>query len=210
MNDLAPALPGRAIGTCQDSNVLVFGEQASDGWRVFTEPVRGGFGAGRGTDGAVQCASPLDNCTNTPVEAGELAFGFMRIRRYELEPDSQGYGESCGALGAVREYEILRDGVQFASFSDRHKNPPKGLFGGHDAEPTRFILIRDGTEHVLPSKGASFLKTGDRLKVHIGGGGGYGDPRHRNPERVRMDVRESRITAETAQDVFGIRDATGG
>ena len=208
MNALAPALPEQAIGTCQDSNVLVFSEQSREGWRVFTEPVRGGFGAGLGNDGAVQCASPLDNCTNTPIEAGELAFGFMRIRRYELDPDSQGFGRNCGALGAVREYEILHDGVQFASFSDRHSHAPSGLFGGRSARPTRFVLLRNGEERVLPSKGAVSLQGGDRLQVRVGGGGGYGDPRERDPALVRNDLQKERISAATARDVFGFNDST--
>ncbi len=200
---LAPSLPDRVVGTCQDSNVLVFSEQTNEDIRVFTEPVRGGFGAGACNDGAVQCATPLDNCTNTPIEAGEANFGFMRIRRYELEPGTQGMGRYCGAMGAVREYEVLRDGVQFSSFSDRHRHPPSGLFGGGAGRPTCFVLVRDGVETTLGSKGVKELKAGDLLRVHIGGGGGYGDARERDASLIERDLEEGRISLETARTVFG-------
>lgn len=206
MNAMANALPDRAIGTCQDSSVLVFSEQVKSGFRIFTEPVRGGFGAGNKTDGAVQCATPLDNCTNTPIEAGESSFGFMRIRRYELAPDSQGFGRHNGALGVVREYEILRDGVLFSSFSDRHLNPPTGLFGGLPGKPSKFVLLRDGSEKVLPSKGAVHLKRGDIVQINIGGGGGYGKPEDREITAVEKDLREGRISPQSAWKIFGLRD----
>jgi N-methylhydantoinase B len=199
---LAPVIPKHAVGTCTDSHVLVFSEQVPDGYRVFTEPVRGGFGAALGNDGAVQCASTLDNCTNTPVEAGEHSFGFMRIRRYELLPDTQGFGHYCGAMGAIREYEILKDGVEFAGFSDRHLNKPTGIFGGHSGHPTKFVLVRDGKERVLPSKGTISLKKGDRFQVFIGAGGGYGDPKERDPKLVKRDLREGRISPRMASEIF--------
>ena len=210
VNAMAPVLPERAIGTCQDSSVLVFSEQVGRGYRVFTEPVRGGFGAGLGNDGAIQCATPLDNCTNTPIEAGELTFGFMRIRRYELVPDSQGFGQYSGAMGAVREYEIVRDGVEYAGFSDRHKHPATGLFGGGGGRPTEFVLLRDGERRVLPSKGSLSLRKGDRLQAWIGGTGGYGAPRQREHALVLRDLREGRISPATARTVFQVDPAEAG
>lgn len=205
INAMAPVLPHRAVATCSDSHVLVFSRQEDRHYRVFTEPVRGGFGGSQATDGAPQCATPLDNCTNTPIEAGELSFGFMRIRRYELLPDSQGFGEYNGAMGAMREYEVLVDGVQFAAFSDRHKHPPTGLFGGGNAYPTRFLLVRDGLSTVVPSKCALTLRKGDRLQVTIGGGGGYGDASKRDPALINRDLLEGRITEAKAREVFGYR-----
>ena len=36
------------------------------------------------------------------------------------------------------------------------------------------------------------------------GPGGYGSPEERDPERVREDLREERISPEVARDVYGI------
>jgi N-methylhydantoinase B len=35
-------------------------------------------------------------------------------------------------------------------------------------------------------------------------GGGYGDPRERDPDKVRADVLDGIISAATARDVFGV------
>jgi N-methylhydantoinase B len=36
------------------------------------------------------------------------------------------------------------------------------------------------------------------------GGGGYGDPRERNPDAVLEDVREEKVTRDMARDVYGV------
>ena len=37
-----------------------------------------------------------------------------------------------------------------------------------------------------------------------GGGGGFGEPRERDPEDVRRDVRNRHVTPEAARDVYGV------
>ena len=36
------------------------------------------------------------------------------------------------------------------------------------------------------------------------GGGGYGDPRSRDPERVLKDVREGLISRERAENIYAV------
>jgi N-methylhydantoinase B len=36
------------------------------------------------------------------------------------------------------------------------------------------------------------------------GGGGYGDPTERDPERVRFDVLEEWVSPEAARDLYGV------
>ena len=38
----------------------------------------------------------------------------------------------------------------------------------------------------------------------LGGGGGYGDPKARDPERVRRDVVRGYVTVEAARDDYGV------
>ena len=40
--------------------------------------------------------------------------------------------------------------------------------------------------------------------VRSAGGGGYGDPLERDPERVALDVREGYVSAEAARLVYGV------
>ena len=43
----------------------------------------------------------------------------------------------------------------------------------------------------------------ERLLI-TGAGGGVGDPKKRDPEKVREDVRNGYLTAERAADVYGV------
>jgi N-methylhydantoinase B len=38
-----------------------------------------------------------------------------------------------------------------------------------------------------------------------GGGGGFGDPSERDREAVRTDVREGRVSADVAREVYGVK-----
>jgi N-methylhydantoinase B len=50
------------------------------------------------------------------------------------------------------------------------------------------------------------LTAGDRVRIHSGGGGGYGDPRRRDRERVRTDVMRGYVSPQAARDVYGLSD----
>ncbi len=77
-----------------------------------------------------------------------------------------------------------------------------GLPGG------RTIGILDSS---IYGAGVEFRKTpdqpiarGDLLTIITGGGGGYGDPFERDPERVRQDVLEGLVSPEAARDLYGV------
>jgi N-methylhydantoinase B len=54
------------------------------------------------------------------------------------------------------------------------------------------------------------LEPGDRVRMATGGGGGYGDPRHRPVELVQMDVIRGFVSRESARDDYGVAfDADG-
>ena len=59
---------------------------------------------------------------------------------------------------------------------------------------------RNGSPHV------SELATAkdDVIRVFTGSGGGYGNPRDRDPELVRADVRNGLLSPERARDVYGV------
>jgi N-methylhydantoinase B/oxoprolinase/acetone carboxylase alpha subunit len=62
-----------------------------------------------------------------------------------------------------------------------------------------------GQERALTSKVASLrLKKGDMLTLEFGGGGGWGDPRKRDPERVRSDVLAGYVSLTSAQDDYAV------
>ena len=62
----------------------------------------------------------------------------------------------------------------------------------------------DGWETVGANKVVS-LSVGDRISYESAGGGGFGDPLDRDPERVLADWRDGLVSAATARDVYGVR-----
>ena len=59
-------------------------------------------------------------------------------------------------------------------------------------------MERDGQEITLPSKTNFSLKQGDRLIIETAGGGGFGDPRNRDPKQVSRELQLGLITKQQA------------
>ena len=82
--------------------------------------------------------------------------------------------------------------------SERAKSEPGRLFGGHSGRPANYVINpgeAGGT--TVSSKSTTNLDENDVASVQTPGGGGYGDPLHRDPEAVLADV-----TNETAHRCF--------
>ena len=56
----------------------------------------------------------------------------------------------------------------------------------------------------LPPSGKVTVAAGEMIVSVCTGGGGYGSPLEREPERVREDVAEGWISRERARDVYGV------
>jgi len=191
MRALAPVVPTQVLASGHDTtNAIGMGHLGPDGYRVYMEVVGGGWGASDGADGADVVDGYVGNCSNVPVESLEIDFPFMRIEEYALRRGSAGAGRHRGGLGVRRCYAILEDGVSFNCYSDRFRIPPWGLFGGEPGAPTRFSVLRDGQELVLPSKTNFPLQRGDRLIIETAGGGGFGDPDARDPASRARDLAD--------------------
>jgi N-methylhydantoinase B len=96
---------------------------------------------------------------------------------------------------------------------DGQHNPPQGVHGGQAGPPAAtYKIYRDGREEKLPGVTETVLAEGEWIRGVDAGGGGYGDPRKRDPERVLRDVREGWETPERATEVYGValeRGASG-
>jgi len=77
--------------------------------------------------------------------------------------------------------------------------------GGRDGTPAgQYKVSRNGDRVDLPNVGVVTLETGERIVSQTTGGGGYGAPTERDPEMVRRDVAEGYISAERAQEIYGV------
>jgi N-methylhydantoinase B len=164
---------------------------------TFLETLGGGYGGRFNSDGPDAVQTHAQNTQNAPIEEIELNYP-VRITRYSLIPDSEGPGKFRGGLGLAREYAFLDHEPTLTTLADRVKFPPWGLFGGDSGRPARYLLIQDGKEKAVPSKGTVRIKKGNLFRVETCGGGGFGPAAERDPESVLRDVLEGKITSARA------------
>ena len=202
---LAGAVPDRipAPGNGQLLSHRFSGRRADGSQWIHGEVGAGGSGARPTKDGIDCIDTDVTNCTNTPSEATEMDAP-IRILGYELWEGSGGAGEHRGGLGYRKRFEIRQDGVTFTHRRDRHDFQPWGLAGGKPAPTCRTVIRRaTGENESLPSQATVSLDAGDIVDVFTTGGGGYGDPRRRDPEALAADVRGEVISPEQAESVYG-------
>jgi N-methylhydantoinase B/oxoprolinase/acetone carboxylase alpha subunit len=99
--------------------------------------------------------------------------------------------------------------VTFSALFDRCKILPHGLAGGMDAMGSEILVCRAGETRfrrfdevfgvASPTKFTNVvLKRGDELYYRTAGGGGYGEPAERDPQRVLADVRDGYVSKAAA------------
>jgi N-methylhydantoinase B len=201
---MAPIIPDRVVAGShgQACTCSFTGIHPETGKRfTYVEIQGGGCGARPDKDGADGQDLHLGRFMNTPVEAAELEYPVM-IERYEFIPDSGGAGKWRGGLSLRRDIRFYTD-VTFARYSDRRKFAPQGLFGGMEGSRADMVL-NPGTEgkQGVKSKGVSEVKAGDLLSIRLPGSGGYGPPWERDPERVRRDVINGKISKQSATERY--------
>lgn len=178
--------------------VMAWGGQRRDGTSFVTgELLAGGAGAGNGFDGVDAIETDATNCMNLPVEAMELDAP-IRVRRWQLVPNSGGAGTYRGGLGQLKEYEVLDEVAGTMSFShrgERHFVAAPGHAGGEPGGLARSVIHRlDGREEVILSKVVTRLAPGDRVVISTAGGGGFGPAEGRDPAAAAKDVADGKVS----------------
>lgn len=204
---LAEVIPHHvAAGLPGDSwNIFIMGHHSESGIAFMSgEALDGGWGASHRCDGASAVIhSAAGDFRNIPVETLESRIPVL-VRRLALGMDSGGAGKFRGGLNVVKEYEFLADSLVTLHF-DRSKTPQWGLAGGlPGASPKVTVFSGDNPRGTLYRKVEQLaLHKGDRLVAETGGGGGYGHPRQRSREKVMDDLRDGKVSPQTARSVYG-------
>jgi len=207
---LAPAIPDRAIAGHHADLVFpnIHGISPEDG-RLFIVgigPLGGGWGAKSREDGVSVTVCINDGDThNSPTEQLEAKYPVL-VERYAIRADSGGAGTYRGGLGAEMVVQALSP-FAVTTRIDRMHCKPWGLEGGHEAAGNGIAIRRKGEWDDGMPNAKIFnvrLERGDAYKMLSGGGGGFGDPRGRDPEAVAEDVREGYVSAQVARDVYGV------
>jgi N-methylhydantoinase B len=205
---LAPALPDKMpaahMGTLGGALVF-FGVDPRNGRDFVLQTIEGGgWGARPWEDGESASVSVCQgDVRNAPIETIELKTPVL-VEKRSLRENSGGPGKYRGGLGMMTQVKGLVEGRWSTSNSGRRKLPPWGLWGGKSGAGSENLVRLPGEE----------LKPGDPVRqqspadtsvaVLTAGGGGWGDPFERDPERVRFDVVEGFVSLESARHDYGV------
>lgn len=159
----------------------------------------GGMGATQSTDGLPPIAYP-HNSTVTPTEIIERQCPALMLYK-RLIPDSGGAGRRRGGLGQEIALRCTAQKPMMLTIRpDLMKFPALGLAGGDFGAPGEVLLNGRKVERFTPIA----WQPGDEIVLRVPGGGGFGDPRRREPERVREDVRLGYVSLQAAQEIYGL------
>jgi N-methylhydantoinase B len=138
------------------------------------------------------------------IEIDELKYPIW-VRELRIRRDSEGAGRRRGAPGTTIRFGPRWDPMTAAYITDCVLNPPRGTNGGGDAAPNLpFLDTPDVREKPVPPVALIEVGPDEVLGAHHTGGGGYGDPLEREPERVRADVLAGFVSFTRARDVYGV------
>jgi N-methylhydantoinase B len=172
---------------------------------VLTEVMVGTWGARARKDGVEGISNPAANLSNQPVELIEAELP-LEVVRYGLVQDSGGAGTQRGGLAFVREFRLTAEEAVFTARADRREHAPYGFSGGGAGAGSRNVLIAAGRERALPTMPMEAIKwrAGDVFRHVSAGGGGYGNPRERDPAQVLADVLDDKVSLAAAREIYGV------
>ena len=170
---------------------------------AFVDLIAGGRGGRPTGDGPEGVPHPGSNNSNYPTEIAEVETP-VRIEQYGIVQDTGGAGKYRGAMSQVREVRCLATEATLQLRSDKRLFPPYSLQGGKPGTPSWNVLNPGDRQVVLPAMGVAQMKRGDVIHHVMAGGGGWGDPLERDPELVRDDVFNEKLSVEYARREYGV------
>ncbi len=208
---LSQALPQLAIASyarLASAGMMVGTDPRTNGLYIYsTFCTASGAGAVYGYDGYQCCCdmATLGVVSKTDAEEEMVRFPWT-VKRYEFMTDSAGPGKWRGAPGIW--WEAVNRGADCVTIGGPcggWRVQGGGQQGGY---PTPFnrTYIQRGNEliEIKNPHVNQHLQAGDMLMSKGGGGAGVGPPEERDPEAVRMDVKNELVSLKAARDIYKV------
>ncbi len=200
---LAEAIPDRVAVPQEGGDIVHMSGHRPDGSEYTTmDLVWGGWG-GRprkdGIDGAGM------SYISVPAELVEREVPVV-VEGFGLVADTAGAGRHRGSLGIFKSYRF-RHPAKIMVRTNRPFESAVGMAGGEQGRPScNLFTPLDGEQMELPRKSHQHLevKAGDRIYHQVCGAAGHGDPFLRDPAAVLEDVREEKLSLDTARASYGV------
>jgi N-methylhydantoinase B len=211
LSTLSQALPERAIAPygrlCGPGQYVGIDPRTNELYVCTTFGSVGGAGAVYGYDG-YQCCCELGTMgvvSKTDAEEEMERFPW-RVKTYEFLTDSPGAGKWRGAPGIL--LESVNEGADCVTIGGACSGwsvQSKGQLGGSPTPLNKHYIVRGkeripfGNVHVVHD-----IKAGDVLLCQSGGGAGVGLPEERDPEAVKMDVKNEIVSLKAARKIYKV------
>ena len=209
-NALTQAIPGElfAAPAGTSGNLAIGGTDPKRGrsyvMYLFTG---GGYGGSALSDGISNGCSTIGISKMPPVEVMEQYYPVL-FEEFAIHEGSGGAGEARGGFGVNYAIRVQRGEARASMVMDHGRTGPLGALGGANGGVNKVLVQTHAGDYRPPhlSKDQDIhMRPGDVIRVSTPGGGGYGDPRKRDPADVARDVMRGYYTREQAEQRFGVR-----
>ncbi len=202
---LSQARPEHASAASSVIHPYTLAGMGANPW-MFLSYEYGGIGARRRSDGPSGTGAFFLGGRNVvpQIEPLEARFPIV-VESLRLLPDSGGAGRTRGGLGIETRIRLQAD-AELSLRAERVRFGPSGCEGGQDGlAGTQLAIDPNGRERPIPAKTSNHrLTAGETFVMSTSGGGGLGNPRERDPQRVADDVRDHAVSREAAASIYGV------
>jgi len=157
----------------------------------------------QGIDGWGSSCVGLGNLLLSEAEDAESRFPVINLNR-EMTTDSGGAGQWRGQPGSLNVKKVLEPTMAMAWMVSQ-SHPLRGLCGGEDAGPyANHFEVGTEREYKVELTARAQLPAGAVIAYQHGGGGGFGPAVLRDPQAVRDDVLDEKVSLAAAKDRYGV------
>jgi N-methylhydantoinase B len=186
--------------------IVFFGYDPQKKKNFVVQSIEGGGWGGRPFEDGESASVSIcqGDVRNAPIENIELKCPVL-VEERVLRQDSGGPGKFRGGLGQDSRVRNLVEGRWNLLQTGRRLCPPWGLWEGKPGDVSDYLLRLPGQSdwqsvdvalHPVPKDAGAIIRTA--------GGGGWGNPLERDPEKVKRDVLEGYVSLEAAQKEYGV------
>lgn len=156
-----------------------------------------------GQDGWGSMNVSFGNLIRATAEINESIFPQRQLAR-DYITDSGGAGQWRGGLGTLYRKQFTAP-VTVYTYVVGRKYPMPGIAGGKPGAPNRlFLRVGGPMEEAGETTRLVHHEAGESIAYHYGGGGGWGDPLDRDPEKVLEDVLDEYVSERSAREDYGV------
>ena len=206
---LAPAIPEKIpaghLGVL-GGTIVFFGYDPQKKKNFVVQSIEGGGWGGRPLEDGESASVSIcqGDVRNAPIENIELKCPVL-IEGRVLRQDSGGAGKFRGGLGLDSKVRNLVEGRWNLLNTGRRQCPPWGLWEGKPGDVSDSLLrLPEQPEWQSVDVALHPVPKDSEVIVRTAGGGGWGNPLERDPEKVRIDVLEGFVSIEAARNEYGV------